>query len=81
MLFDIHKLHKAGLILSVGAYGYTISVLQNFQCFVSEFKALLEAAESQALMFFIKAVRSGEKSTGRKGPSFLIISSAKEVLL
>ena len=75
MLFDIHMLCKAGLVPGMRAYGNIVSVLQVFQCVVPEFKALFEAAESQALMFFIKAVGSGEKSTGCKGPSFLIVTS------
>jgi len=66
---------KTGLVSGVRACGNIVLALQIFKCFGSEFKALLEAAEGQALMFFIKAIGSGQKATGCKWQSFLIVTS------
>ena len=53
-------------------------ILQIFQSLVSEFKALFEAAESQALMFFIKSIGTTEQSTRCKGPAVVVIAAMKE---
>ena len=55
-------------------------ILQIFQSLVSEFKALFEAAEGQALMFLIKSIGTTKQSTRCKGPAVLVIAALKERL-
>ena len=57
------------------AHGNIVFVMQIFQGFWPELQALLKAAESHALMFFIKAIGPANKVAGCKRPSPLVIAS------
>ena len=43
-------------------------------------KALLKTTEGESLAVFIKAIGSGKKAAGRKGPAVLIVASLLESL-
>ena len=59
---------------------WLIKPVQIFQGFWPELQALLKAAESHALMFFIKAIGPANKVAGCKRPSPLVIASIKDSL-
>ena len=63
------------------AHGDIIMILHIFYSLWPEFSTLFKAAEGQALVFFIKAICSGNEPTGCKWPSFLIVAPGMEVAL